>query len=100
MTSLLPSWCETWTKAEDWLPVLKSQEDVLRWGLGASFHTQYRNPLEVIVDVDEMASSHGAFGSMRMERVNTWLASLESASIPLLDTIEFVNAYGHVGEMI
>ena len=66
-TSMLPSWPETWTKAEDWLPVLKGQEDVLRRGLGAGFHTHYGYPLEVIVDVDEMASSHGAFGSMRME---------------------------------
>ena len=29
-TSPLPSWRETWTKAEDWLPVPKVQEDVLR----------------------------------------------------------------------
>ena len=29
-----------------------------------------------------------------------WLTSLESASIPLLDTIEFVNAYGRVDKMI
>ena len=36
-TSPLPSWCETWTKAEDWLPVLKGQEDILRRGLGAGF---------------------------------------------------------------
>ena len=56
-------------------------------------------PLEVIVDVDEMASSHGAFGSMRMERVNEWLASLDRASIPPLDTIEFVNAYRRVDKM-
>ena len=64
-TSPLPSWCETWTKAEDWLPVLKGQEDVLWQGLGAGFHAHYRYPLEVVVDVDEMASSHGAFGSMQ-----------------------------------
>ena len=65
--SPLPSWRETWMKAEDWLPVLKGQEDVLRRGLGAGFHTHYGYPLEVIVDVDEMASSHGAFRSMRLE---------------------------------
>ena len=98
--SPLPSWGETWMKAEDWLPVPKGQEDILQWGLGAGFHAQYRHPLEVIIDVDEMASSHGTFGSLRMEQVNTWLASLESASIPLLDTIEFVNTYGHVDKMI
>ena len=92
--SPLPSWRETWMKAEDWLPVPKGQEDILRWGLGAGFRAQYGHPLEVIVDVDEMASSHGAFGSMRMERVNEWLTSLDRASIPPLDTIEFVNAYG------
>ena len=66
-TSPLPSWRETWTKAEDWLPVPKGQEDVLWRGLGAGFRTHYRYPLEVVVDVDEIASSHGAFGSMRME---------------------------------
>ena len=63
-TSLLPSWCETWMKAEDWLPVLKGQEDVLWQGLGAGFHCQYGHPLKVI---DEMASSHGTFGSMWMQ---------------------------------
>ena len=98
--SPLPSWCETWMKAEDWLPVPKGQEDILQRGLGAGFRAQYRHPLKVIVDVDEMASSHGAFGSMQMEQVNTWLASLESASIPLPDTIEFVNAYKCVDKMI
>ena len=66
-TSPLPSWRETWTKAEDWLPVPKGQEDILRWGLGAGFHAHYGYPLEVVVDVDEMASSHGAFGSLQME---------------------------------
>ena len=100
LMSTLPSWRETWMKAEDWLPVLKGQEDVLWWGIGAGFCCQYRHPLKVIVDVDEMASSHGTFGSMRMEQVNMCLASLESASIPLLDTIEFVNAYGCVDKMI
>ena len=98
--SLLPSWCETWMKAEDWLPVPKGQEDVLWWGLGAGFCTHYGYPLEVVVDVDEMASSHGAFGSLQMEQVNTWLASLDEASIPPPDTIEFVNAYGHVDKMV
>ena len=65
--SLLPSWCETWPKAEDWLPVPKGQEDVLQPGLGAGFHTHYGYPLEIVVDVDEMASSHGTFGSLWME---------------------------------
>ena len=65
--SPLPSWCETWMKAEDWLPVPKGQEDILWQGLGAGFHAQYGHPLKVIVDVDERASSHGTFGSMRME---------------------------------
>ena len=99
-TSPLPSWHETWTKVEDWLPVLKGQEDVLWRGLGAGFRAHYGYPLEVVVDVDEMASSHGAFGSMRMERVNNWLASLNEASIPPPDTIEFVNSFGHVDKMV
>ena len=54
-------------KAEDWLPVLKSQEDILQWRLGAGFCAHYGYPLEIVVDVDEMASSHGTSGSMRME---------------------------------
>ena len=66
-TSPLPSWREAWMEAEDWLPVPKGQEDVLWQGLEAGFRAQYGHPLEVIVDVDEMASSHGAFGSMQME---------------------------------
>ena len=99
-TSLLPSWRETWMKAEDWHPVPKGQEDVLRWGLGAGFHAHYGYPLEVVVDVDEMASSHGAFGSMRMERVNSWLTRLNEASIPPPDTIEFVNSFGRVDKMV
>ena len=50
-TSPLPSWNETWTKAEDWLPVPKGQEDVLRRSLGPGFRVQYGYPLEVTVDV-------------------------------------------------
>ena len=68
-TSSLPSWNETWTKAEDWVPVPKGQEDVLRRSLGSGFRAHYGYPFQVIVDVDEMASSHGASGSLRMERV-------------------------------
>ena len=78
----------------------KGQEDVLWWGLGAGFCAQYGHPLEVIVNVDEMASSYGASRRMQMEQVNMWLASLECASIPLPDTIEFINAYGCVDKMI
>ena len=99
-TSPLPSWRETWTKAEDWLPVPKGQEDVLWRGLGAGFCAHYGYPLEVIVDVDEMASSHGTFGSMWTERVNKWLTSLNEASIPPPDTIEFVNSFGCVDKMV
>ena len=35
-----------------------------------------------------------------MERVNTWLASLNNASIPPLDTIEFINSFGCVDRMV
>ena len=98
--SLLPSWNETWTKAEDWIPVPKGQEDVLRRSLGSGFRAHYGYPYQVVVDVDEMASSHGAFGSMRMEQVNRWLDSLNQASIPPPDTIEFVNSFGRVDKMV
>ena len=99
-TSLLPSWNEMWMKVEDWIPVPKGQEDILWWGLGAGFCAQYGHPLKVVVNVDEMASSYGASRSMQMEQVNMWLTSLECASIPLPDTIEFINAYGCVDKMI
>ena len=99
-TSSLPSWNETWTKAEDWIPVPKGQEDILRWGLGAGFRAHYGYPFQVVVDVDEMASSHGTSGSLRMERVNKWLASIKDACIPPLDTIEFVNSFGCVDKMV
>ena len=99
-TSPLPSWNETWTKAEDWIPVPKGQEDVLQRGLGAGFCAHYGYPLEVVVDVDEMASSHGTFRSSQMERVNMWLARLNETSIPPLDTIDFVNSFGRVDKMV
>ena len=67
------------------------------WG---GFCAHYGYPLEVVVDVDEMASTHGALRSSQMERVNTWLASLNEASIPLPDTIEFVNSFGRVDRMV
>ena len=47
-----------------------------------------------------MASSHGTFGSMWTERVNKWLTSLNEASIPPPDTIEFVNSFGRVDKMV
>ena len=37
---------------------------------------------------------------MQMERVNSWLAKLNEASIPLLDAIEFVNSFGRVDKMV
>ena len=71
-------------KAEDWLPVLKGQEDILWQGLGAGLCAQYGHPLEVVVDVDEMVSADSASRSMQMEQVNMWLASLLLASVPPL----------------
>ena len=99
-TSLLPSWRETWTKAEDWLPVPKGQEDILRRGLGAGFCAHYGYPFQVVVDVDEMASSYGSSGSLRMERVNNWLTNIKDACIPPPDTIEFINSFGRVDKMV
>jgi hypothetical protein len=54
-TSSLPSWSETWTKIEDWLPVPLSQEDLLWRGLGCGFCAQYSGALwEGVCEVDEM----------------------------------------------
>ena len=99
-TSLLPSWNETWMKAEDWIPVPKGQENIFQWGLGVGFRAQYECPWEVIDEADEMASADGTFGDVQMERVNRWLAQLYINSIPLLDSIELMNAYGDVIKML
>jgi hypothetical protein len=96
------SWNETSTKAKDWLPVSKKEEDVFQWRLGAGFHTQYGTSREVHGEVDEMAPGDGAFGATWMgveERVNSWLTSLCKNSIALPDTIEFINTYGKVDKM-
>jgi hypothetical protein len=89
-------------EAKDWLPVLKKQEDVFRWRLGAGFCAQYGTSREVHGEVDEMAPGDGAFGTTRMgveERVNSWLAGLCKNSILPPDSIEFINAYGKVEKM-
>jgi hypothetical protein len=96
------SWNETSTKAKDWLPVSKKEEDVFWWRLGAGFRAQYGTSWEVNGEVDGMAPGDGAFGATRMgveERVNSWLASLCKNSIAPPDTIEFINAYGKVDKM-
>jgi hypothetical protein len=96
LPSLSYSWNETSTKAEDWLPVSKDEEDIFRWRL------QYGTSREVHGEVDEMAPGNGAFGTTQMgveERVNSWLAGLCKNSILPLDSIEFINAYGKVEKM-
>jgi hypothetical protein len=96
------SWNETSTRAKDWLPVSKKEEDVFWWRLGAGFRAQYGTSWEVNGKVDGMAPRDGAFGATRMgveERVNSWLASLCKNSVAPPDTIEFINAYGKVDKM-
>jgi hypothetical protein len=44
-SSSLPSWSETWTKAEDWFLVPEGQEDLLRRGLGSGFRVQFSGAL-------------------------------------------------------
>jgi hypothetical protein len=110
-TSLLPSWGETWMKAEDWVPVPPGQEDILRRGLGCGFRAQYSGALwEGICEVDEMASRDGASGDFRLGLMKHWLK--EQAIIQELvrngdlkcsvnppEFIEFIDALGNVDKM-
>jgi hypothetical protein len=43
--SSLPSWSETWMKAEDWFLVPEGQEDLLWRGLGSGFCVQFSGAL-------------------------------------------------------
>jgi hypothetical protein len=111
LTSLLPSWSETWTKAEDWVPVPKGQEDLLQRGLGCGLHAQYSGALwEGICEVDEMASGDGASGDFWLGLMKRWLE--EQAVIQELvkngdlkcsvnppEFIEFIDALGNVDKM-
>jgi hypothetical protein len=110
-SSLLPSWGETWMKAEDWVPVPPGQEDLLRRGLGCGFHAQYSGALwEGICEVDEMASGDGASGDFRLGLMERWLK--EQAIIQELvrigdlkcsvnppEFIELIDALGNVDKM-
>jgi hypothetical protein len=105
-SSSLPSWGETWTKAEDWVPVPPGQEDALRRGLGCGFRAQYSGALwEGICEVDEMAS-----GDFRLGLMKRWLK--EQAIIQELvrigdlkcsvnppEFIELIDALGNVDKM-
>ena len=96
------SWKETSTKAEDWLPVLPRQEDLFRRSPGGAYQAQYNLPSNAATFGGNrmMAWEYGPSGHISLERVNSWLASLEQACIPPPDTIEFVNAYGNVVKMV
>jgi hypothetical protein len=110
-SSSLPSWSETWTKAEDWVLVPPGQEDLLRRGLGCGFRAQYSGALwEGICEVDEMASRDGASGDFRLGLMKRWLK--EQAIIQELvrngdlkcsvnppEFIEFIDALGNVDKM-
>ena len=96
------SWKETSMKAEDWLPVSLHQEDLFRRSPGGAHWAQYNLPGNVATFGRDrtMAWEYGPSGHISLERVNSWLARLEQACIPLPDTIEFVNAYGNVVKMV
>jgi hypothetical protein len=110
-TSSLPSWGETWTKAEDWFLVPEGQEDLLRRGLGCGFRAQYSGALwEGICEVDEMASRDGASGDFRLGLMKCWLkeqAMLQElvrngdlkCSVNPPEFIEFIDALGNVDKM-
>ena len=100
--SSTPSWNETWTKAEDWIPVPLCQENIFWRLLGDSFRAQYWMPKNVaMVDGDSgMADGDDALSCTQVQYVNSWLADLEQACIPPPDTIEFVNCYGQVTKMV
>jgi hypothetical protein len=110
-TSSLPSWSETWTKIEDWLPVPPGQEDVLQRGLGCGFRAQYSGALwEGICEVDEMASGDGTSGDFRLGLMERWLkeqAMIQElvrigdlkCSVNLPEFIELIDALGNVDKM-
>jgi hypothetical protein len=110
-TSSLPSWGETWTKAEDWFLVPEGQEDLLRRGLGCGFCAQYSGALwEGICEVDEMASRDGASGDFWLGLMKHWLkeqAMLQElvrngdlkCSVNPPEFIEFIDALGNVDKM-
>jgi hypothetical protein len=110
-SSSLPSWSETWTKAEDWVLVLPGQEDLLRRGLGCGFRAQYSGALwEGICEVDEMASRDGASGDFRLGLMKCWLKEQAivqelvrngdlKCSVNLPEFIEFIDALGNVDKM-
>jgi hypothetical protein len=110
-SSSLPSWSETWKKAEDWVLVPPGQEDLLRRGLGCGFHAQFSGALwEGICEVDEMASRDGASGDFWLGLMKRWLK--EQAIIQELvrngdlkcsvnppEFIEFIDTLGNVDKM-
>jgi hypothetical protein len=110
-SSSLPSWSETWMKAEDWFLVLPGQEDLLRRGLGSGFRVQFSGALwEGICEVDEMASRDGASGDFRLGLMKHWLEEqaivqelvkkgVLKCSVNLPEFIEFIDALGNVDKM-
>jgi hypothetical protein len=111
LSSSLPSWSETWMKAEDWVLVPPGQEDLLRRGLGSGFRAQFSGALwEGICEVDEMASRDGASGDFWLGLMKRWLK--EQAIIQELvrkgdlkcsvnppEFIEFIDALRNVDKM-
>jgi hypothetical protein len=105
-TSSLPSWSETWTKNEDWVPVPPGQEDLLQRGLGSGFRVQFAGDLwEGICEVDEMAPRYGASGDFRLGLVERWLKEqalireLVDCSVYPPEYIELIGALGQVDKM-
>jgi hypothetical protein len=110
-TSSLPSWGETWTKAEDWVPVPPGQEDLLQRGLGSGFRAQFSGALwEGICEVDEMASGDGASGDFQLGLMKHWLEEQAilrelvknvdlKCSVNPPEFIEFIDALGNVDKM-
>jgi hypothetical protein len=110
-SSSLPSWSETWTKAEDWFLVLEGQEDLLQRGLGSGFCVQFSGALwEGICEVDEMASRDGASGDFRLGLMKRWLKEQAiiqelvrngdlKCSVNLPEFIEFIDTLGNVDKM-
>ena len=77
-TSSTPSWNETWTKAEDWIPVPPCQEDIFWRSLGDSFRAQYKvSKNAAMVDGNSgMAYGTNTLSDTWLQFVNSWLASL------------------------
>jgi hypothetical protein len=89
LKSLLPSWNETWTKIEDWLPLPHVESHVLKKELHGGWHASYMPESygQAADGVVCMGEINGIPGALQVQRVNSWLKSLEQNSVVLQNSL-------------